>query len=365
MCATKNPYVDADAVTEGLDEEVAKTRKGKKFRPSSQQSIPATRTLDRAAAARSQEEISRLKERLVEAEKSAGVVYKMLPVTGKEAPGQILEIETDLIDLLPANKRIQEYLDEAAVSDILPEFRRSGQLIEGILRKKDDGRYELIDGSRRLFCARLLGLKFKAWVGSEWISDADAERMSDTNNLSKEISPREVAEFYGRKIESKTYPNWNTLGDREGLPKSVWSNYKALYEAPVLLVKAHPSPNDLPASLAIWWRSTLNKTPSAESALTQALEDVIRLKESNLKEGIELPNAKYIRGCLTKALSEYKQKKRGRKSAGSSIYTGAGGAKAKTSVSRTSGNFKIELIGVDEEVIEAIVAEVKRSIGAK
>ncbi len=109
-----------------------------------------------------------------------------MPVTQQEVVFELQRIDPSKIDVSPENERIQEFLDEISLRDILPSIRKQGQQFPGTVRPKKDGRFELIEGSRRLKAAVLAKKPYLALVGD--VPDADVRELSVIENKHQDVS---------------------------------------------------------------------------------------------------------------------------------------------------------------------------------
>jgi len=111
-----------------------------------------------------------------------------------------VEIPVDLIDPSPFQPRINFSLEELEDS-----IKRDGIIQRLIVRKKPDGRYELIDGERRLRIAKKLGF---ATVRCDIIeaTDEEAARLVWTLNIKqKDYAPQEKALFFKKMRDQYGY----------------------------------------------------------------------------------------------------------------------------------------------------------------
>lgn len=132
-----------------------------------------------------------------------------MPVTKQEITFELRRIDPSLIDVSPENERIQEFLDEISLQDILPSIKKHSQQKPGTVRPKKDGRFELIEGSRRLASVKLAKQEYLALVGD--VPDADVRELSIIENKHQDVSPYEKAKTYQKQIERGSLrigPSW-------------------------------------------------------------------------------------------------------------------------------------------------------------
>lgn len=122
--------------------------------------------------------------------------------------------------------------------------------------------------------------------------------MSYTYDPSSRIPVRELALKYGGMILDGDYRNWAHLGEALGIPKSTLSPYKAVYEAPNMLVDVLPAPNDLSIGLATLWRTYSNKDLQSRTHLHMTINTIQAEKEERLASGATLRSAEDIKKLL-------------------------------------------------------------------
>lgn len=98
----------------------------------------------------------------------------------------------DKVDIHPLNPRYQEALTEEALSDILPSIQEVGVTFEGVAEYAN-GKYLLLDSSRRLAAAELTGSDLPLWAFDEGanLSRTDAEYITEISRLHRPLSRRE------------------------------------------------------------------------------------------------------------------------------------------------------------------------------
>ncbi|CAH0535817.1 hypothetical protein VST7929_03291 [Vibrio stylophorae] len=85
------------------------------------------------------------------------------------------------------NAREQSFLNEHALADILSTLKKSGQQFPAVGRWTDDGKIEVLDGSRRRMACILAAQDFLVYVGKN-ISLKHAKFLSDVANAHKPLS---------------------------------------------------------------------------------------------------------------------------------------------------------------------------------
>ncbi|MBB3048885.1 ParB family chromosome partitioning protein [Litorivivens lipolytica] len=310
---------------------------------------------DRSAAA-----YGALKAQVKELEGKADSISLTMPVTKLDVRLQLQKIPTELIDVSPENERDQELLDEAAVADILPSFQKNGQQQPGTVRPTKGGRFELIEGSRRLFCAKTCGVDYIALVGD--IPDADVRVLSRTENVHKPPSAFERARSYQRDIDMGLFKTWEQLAAAEGLNKSTVSRYKALVEIDRQFVKAFPDPNSLSTTIAEWIRKVQNSDEVKRKALLDEAASLVQDKQQRVARGEDPLDGRAVLSRLRKAVRAAGAISQPTKKKPVVYRSKDGSVELKHSLSRDGLATKIEFKGVDAAVTQAVVERLIREL---
>jgi ParB family chromosome partitioning protein len=279
-----------------------------------------------------------------------------MPVTKQEVTFELKRVDPSLIDVSTENERIQEFLDEISLQDILPSIRKHGQQKPGTIRPKPDGRYELIEGSRRLAAVKIAGSPYLALVGA--VPDADVRELGVIENRHQDVSPYEKAKSFERHINSGEFENWTQLGAAKGISSSHISRFRACVQLPEIFVRILPSPSDMPLSYGETISSLLKKDADSLSAKA---EELLNLRQEALKTKSELPDAEMIIKLLKSAVRSKTPKPTAKKPI---IYKSKDGKVCiKHSLQRNNGSNKFELSGVDDEKLEKIKGFILSTLG--
>lgn len=112
----------------------------------------------------------------------------------------IYEIPTDEIDPFPEHP--YKVRDDEDMMNLVESVKASGILTPATVRKKDDGRYELLSGHRRKRACELAGLKTLRCEVVEMDRDQAVLFMVDSNLQRTTILPSEKAFAYKMKLEA-------------------------------------------------------------------------------------------------------------------------------------------------------------------
>ena len=113
---------------------------------------------------------------------------------------KINEIPLDQIDPFPDHP--YKVKDDEDMQNLMESIRENGVLTPATVRKKEDGRYEMISGHRRLRASGLLGLDTLRCEVVELDRDEAVIMMCDSNLQRTVILPSEKAFAYRRRLEA-------------------------------------------------------------------------------------------------------------------------------------------------------------------
>jgi len=123
---------------------------------------------------------------------------------GEEPPeSHVQELPVSLV--IPNPDQPRKHFTESSLSELAESIRRRGVVQPLIVRKKDDGTYDLIAGERRYRAAKMAGLETVPAVVRDY-SDQDAAEISLIENLQREnLNPVEEGEAYKYLIRKYKY----------------------------------------------------------------------------------------------------------------------------------------------------------------
>jgi len=144
------------------------------------------------------------------------------------SPAGLAEVAVDLIDANPFQPRRTFSADK--LKELADSIRASG-VVQPVLLRRADERYQLIAGERRLRAARLAGLTAIPAVVRE-IGDRDALELALTENLLREdLNPIEAAQGYAL-LQQKHGLSHEEIAERLGLDRSTVTNTLRLLRLP-------------------------------------------------------------------------------------------------------------------------------------
>ena len=143
-------------------------------------------------------------------------------------PTGVEEIQLDLIDPNPLQPRRE--FPKAALEELAASIRSSG-VVQPVLLRRADARYQLVAGERRWRAARLAGLASVPAVIRD-LSDGEALELALTENLMREdLNPLEVARAY-EILQQRFQLTHEQIAERLGATRSNVSNTLRLLKLP-------------------------------------------------------------------------------------------------------------------------------------
>lgn len=276
-----------------------------------------------------------------------------MPVTQQMVSFTLQEIDPSLVDVHSDNEREQDFLDEVSLRDILPDIRKYGQQKPGTVRPMPDGRFELIEGSRRRKSCEIAGVPFKALVGD--VPDADVRVLSVSENIKKDVSPYEKAIAYKKQIDAGEYENWMQLAAAKGISTSTASRFKALAELPVSFVKILPTPSSMSTRYGEEIVALLKKD---KDALNEIVAELLAQRD-NVSSPRDYPEYEDILKALKSAVRTKIKKP---KHNDPQVYVSKSGACSLKYSVTNKGATKLELDGVSDQQVEKLVKLIAKEL---
>jgi ParB family chromosome partitioning protein len=147
----------------------------------------------------------------------------------KENSGGVAEVDIHLIDANPYQPRT--IFDEETLNELASSIEEIGIIQPVTLREKENGKYQLISGERRLRASKIAGLKkLPAYIRKA--DDQNMLEMALVENIQREdLDAIEVAISYQRLIEECSLTQEN-LSKRVGKKRATVTNYLRLLKLP-------------------------------------------------------------------------------------------------------------------------------------
>lgn len=113
---------------------------------------------------------------------------------------KIFDIPLSKIDDFPGHP--YRVLDDEDMQNLMESIKDRGVITPAMVRKKDDGRYEMISGHRRKHASERLGLETLRCEVVEVSRDEAIILMVDSNSQRSEIAPTDKGKAYKMKLEA-------------------------------------------------------------------------------------------------------------------------------------------------------------------
>jgi ParB family chromosome partitioning protein len=163
--------------------------------------------------------------------KPVGYVNKQVVSHAQQPQGtaDILRIPTDMIEPNPYQPRVS--FDQEALEELSESIRTLGLIQPITVRRKEDGRYQIISGERRFRASRMAGMD----MIPAYIRDANDQGMLEmaiVENIQREnLDPIEVAMSYQRLIEECNLTQ-EQMAIRVGKKRASVTNFLRLLKLP-------------------------------------------------------------------------------------------------------------------------------------
>ena len=147
----------------------------------------------------------------------------------QQATADILRIPVDLIEPNPFQPRMS--FDQEALEELAESIKTLGLIQPITVRRKDDGRYQIISGERRFRASRLSGMDMiPAYIRDT--NDQGMLEMAIVENIQREnLDPIEIAMSYQRLIDECRLTQ-EQMAVRVGKKRASVTNYLRLLKLP-------------------------------------------------------------------------------------------------------------------------------------
>jgi len=127
-------------------------------------------------------------------------LFKPNNMASLQAKLDSIEVPLTEIDSFPDHPF--KVLNDEAMADLVQSIKDRGLITPAIVRKKEDGRYELISGHRRKMACELAGFSTMPVIVREMDKEAATITMVDSNMQRESILPSEKAFAYKMRLEA-------------------------------------------------------------------------------------------------------------------------------------------------------------------
>jgi ParB family chromosome partitioning protein len=139
--------------------------------------------------------------------------------------------EIDIDQLVPNPRQPRVHIDEHRLEELAQSIRSHG-VIQPILVRPVDGRYEIVAGERRWRAAQRAGL-LKVPVAIRDVPDANLLQVALIENIQREdLNPIEEAQAYRRLVDDHQMSQ-ESIGTAVGKDRATVANYLRLLRLPV------------------------------------------------------------------------------------------------------------------------------------
>lgn len=146
----------------------------------------------------------------------------------ERAPANPHELDIDL--LVPNPRQPRTFIEEGRLEELAQSIRSSG-IIQPILVRRLDGRYEIVAGERRWRAAQRAGL-LKVPVVVRQIEDAQLLQVALVENIQREdLNPLEEAQAY-RRLADELQMSQEAIATAVGKDRATVANYLRLLRLP-------------------------------------------------------------------------------------------------------------------------------------
>ena len=153
------------------------------------------------------------------------------------------DVESETV-VFSENAREQSFLNEHALSDVLTTLRERGQQYPAVGRRRNDGKIEVLDGSRRRMSCILANKEFLVYVADN-INSEHAKFLSDVANAHKPLSLYEKGKEMQAKLESGEADDQKALAKIFQCSEALVSGALKAASLPLELLQAYPNVADL------------------------------------------------------------------------------------------------------------------------
>ncbi|OOE37973.1 chromosome partitioning protein ParB [Salinivibrio kushneri] len=268
-----------------------------------------------------------------------------------KVPASEIRDKTTVFD---KNAREQSFLNELALSDILVTLKAHGQQYPAVGRWLDDGRIEVLDGSRRRMSCLIADQDFLVYV-AKGISTRHAKFLSDVANAHKPLSLYERGKEMQAMLDSGEVSDQKALANACQCSEALVSGALKAAALPLPLLQAYPSVSEL-------GRPTIVKLHRLYFGLDASLQQqlVAKLGDTPLWQQVDAQGVTRITREVTQLIEQFKDElvapTSTEKEQAQTLLEG------RASYRRKGNNLNINLKKVSDEDAERILALIKQTL---
>lgn len=246
------------------------------------------------------------------------------------------------------NAREQAFLNEHALSDVLVTLKERGQQYPAVGRKREDGKIEVLDGSRRRMSCILAGQEFLIYVG-ENISTEHSKFLSDVANAHKPLSLYEKGKEMLAKLEKGEADDQKALAKMFQCSEALVSGALKAADLPLELLQAYPNVAELGRPTIVKLHKQFN---GLEQSQQSKLLDKCRSKDGFVWQRSQSQGVARITKEVTETIEAWiEELAPSKKSAVSKTDL----VKGRASYSRKGSNLTLNLKKVDDALMKEIL----------
>lgn len=276
-----------------------------------------------------------------------------LAVAGEEkVQFELIRIPADQVNeqtvVFAENAREQAFLNEHALSDVLVTLKERGQQYPAVGRKREDGKIEVLDGSRRRMSCILAGQEFLIYVG-ENISSEHAKFLSDVANAHKPLSLYEKGKEMLAKLEKGEAEDQKSLAKMFQCSEALVSGALKAADLPLELLQAYPNVAELGRPTIVKLHKQFN---GLEHEQQSKLLDKCRSKDGFVWQRSQSQGVARITKEVTETIETWiEELSPSKKSTASKTEL----VKGRASYSRKGSNLTLNLKKVDDALMQEIL----------
>jgi ParB family transcriptional regulator, chromosome partitioning protein len=172
----------------------------------------------------------------------------VLPVCGRDVKFTLDTVPAGQVDVTTrvwaGNERVQAFLTEDALDDLIPSFLLNGQQTPAFGRQVKEG-IEVADGSRRRMTAILTSSDYRVLVGE--LDDEQMDALCKLGNDYRPTSAYERGSRYALRLEKEFANNISALADAEGISRKIITRCVNTSKLPHDVISLFSHPGELSA----------------------------------------------------------------------------------------------------------------------
>jgi len=154
----------------------------------------------------------------------------LIPVR-EEGRGNSMLVMLSTDQIMTRRTQPRQFFPDKGINELADSIREKG-ILQPLLVKRKDGRYQLIAGERRLKAAQLAGLAEVPAIVMNQMTDSESFQLALIENIQREdLTPLEEAEAYAKLLESGSITQ-EELATRLGKDRSTVANSIRLLALP-------------------------------------------------------------------------------------------------------------------------------------